>query len=71
MAWCQQAITGANVDPDLCRHVASLAHSKLNQFIVCLTSAAAESLEKCKTEQTILTDFMFLWYVNISKFHSS
>ena len=33
MAWClrQQAITWANVDPDLWRHVASLGHIELNQ----------------------------------------
>ena len=32
MAWCRvrkQAITGANIDPDLCRHTASLGHNKL------------------------------------------
>ena len=30
-AWCghQQAITWANVDPDLCRHMASLGHNEL------------------------------------------
>ena len=29
MAWCRQTITWANVDPDLCRHMASLGHSVL------------------------------------------
>ena len=31
MAWCGQAeaITSANVDPDLCRHMASLGHNEL------------------------------------------
>ena len=31
MAWCvrQQAITQANVDPELCRHMASLGHNGL------------------------------------------
>ena len=34
MAWCvrQQAITWANVDPDLCRHMASLGPSELNKI---------------------------------------
>ena len=27
----QQAITWANVDPDLCRHVASLGHNELKK----------------------------------------
>ena len=27
--WCQQAITWANFDPDLCRHMASLGHNGL------------------------------------------
>ena len=32
MAWCRQAKshTWANVDPDLCHHMASLSHNKLN-----------------------------------------
>ena len=31
MAWCrqQEAITWTNVDPDLCRHMASLGHNEL------------------------------------------
>ena len=36
MAWCrqatkQQAITWANVDLDLCRHMVSLGHNELNR----------------------------------------
>ena len=33
MAWCRQAqaITWANVDPDLCRHMVSLGHNELNE----------------------------------------
>ena len=31
MAW-HQAITWANVDPDLCHHMVSLGHNELNQF---------------------------------------
>ena len=30
MAWCHQAITWANVDPDLCRKMASLGLNELN-----------------------------------------
>ena len=30
----QQTITWANVDPDLCRHIASLDHNKLNEIDV-------------------------------------
>ena len=30
MAWRQQAITWANVDPDLCRHMVSIGHNELN-----------------------------------------
>ena len=35
MAWAvrQQAITWANVDPDPCRHMASLSHNELKTFI--------------------------------------
>ena len=31
MVWCRQekSIAWANVDPDLCRHMASLGHSEL------------------------------------------
>ena len=29
MAWCRQAIPPANVDPDLCYHMASLGHNEL------------------------------------------
>ena len=31
MVWCRQAttITWANVDPDICRHMASLGHNEL------------------------------------------
>ena len=29
----QHAITWANVDPDLCRYMASLGHNKLNSII--------------------------------------
>ena len=32
MAWCHQAITWANVDPDLCRHMVSLSHNELTHL---------------------------------------
>ena len=34
MAWChqQQAITWANVDPDLCRHMVSLGPNELTHW---------------------------------------
>ena len=34
MVWCRQAqaITWANVDPDLCRHMVSLGHNQLTPF---------------------------------------
>ena len=31
--WTEQAITWANVDPDLCRHMASLGHNELTTMI--------------------------------------
>ena len=36
MAWChkQQAITGANVDPDLHHHMASLSHNELRSPVL-------------------------------------
>ena len=38
MAWCCQPNSWANVDPDLCRHVASQGHNELNEvyFICCM-----------------------------------
>ena len=35
MAWCavrQQAITWANVDPDLCHHMVALGHNGLKKY---------------------------------------
>ena len=31
MAWCRQAINWANIDPDLCRHMASLGPNELTR----------------------------------------
>ena len=45
MAWCrqQQAITWANVDPDLCRHMVLQGHNELiklraNRVHICLNA---------------------------------
>ena len=55
MAWCrlvdaakqqaarQQAITWANGDPDLCRHMASLGHNVLNSVL------PSDAIWDCKT----------------------
>ena len=32
VAWRQQAITWANVDPDLCHHMAALNHNALKKI---------------------------------------
>ena len=39
----QKAITWANVDLDLCRHMVSLGHNELNSYIWAILSV----LEKC------------------------
>ena len=35
MAWCRQATSHylSHVDPDLCRHMASLGHNELNPVV--------------------------------------
>ena len=34
--WRQQAITWANVDPDLCRYMVSLGQNEFEYIIVCI-----------------------------------
>ena len=36
MAWCRQAITWANVDPNLCQHMASLDHNEFKYLGIML-----------------------------------
>ena len=50
MAWClrQQAIAWANVDPDLCHHMASLGHNELKCYMLARDSLMAQN--DCPTE---------------------
>ena len=51
MAWAvrQQAITWANNDPDLCRHVVSLGHNEL-RWLIC-ESSGVRSMKKMLSYQ--------------------
>ena len=59
MAWClmlgavrQQAITWANVDPDLCCHMASLGHNELDLF---------EFLQILNTDKAWIAEVLTIW----------
>ena len=59
MAWCrrQQANTWANVDPDLCLHIASLCINKLSK----LCSREIASLRICNWRIHLFTTMMLYW----------
>ena len=42
MVWCRQAITWANVEPDPCRHMASLGHNELTHLPLVLSICISE-----------------------------
>ena len=52
MAWCLQAITWANIDPDLCCHMASLGHNELIWYTCyhscCITVLLATQVTQVK-----------------------
>ena len=63
----QQAITWANVDPDFCRHMASLGHNELND-IIWLIQVTQKSLKPreiwkrtCQTLQLTLCHIVDGW----------
>ena len=64
MAWCCQATShyrsgGANVDPDLYHHIASLGHNELRQVIMWISSLA----------RLPVLIFYYMSLLNLSVFH--
>ena len=77
MAWChqvsQQAITWANVDPDLCRHMASLGHNlsslSAGSFIAwyCYAQSIISNWLSSWCSQSLLNLFSSTWIVYLLK----
>ena len=59
MAWCRQAITWTHVDPDLCRHMASLGYNAIIYFCNNVPSGVESdrSIDDDKSTQTA----KFMW----------
>ena len=58
MACWQQAFTWANVDTDICRHMASMGHNELNKFYKLMTYAVAHFIIVDKTMPYTLAYFI-------------
>ena len=57
----QQTLTLANIDPDLCCHMALLGHNELSIYIICLVTAVGSALTHLRLDKmaAILADTNF------------
>ena len=78
VAWWHQAITWANVDPVLCRYMASLGHNELSTCVISVMSNGTKykyiymfpkinSVQGLSENENIVTNFFKVKYIRNCK----